>query len=87
MFHKTIEVTRDRIDKGVMDHCRKCPVALAIMDATGIDDVSVNGETATFRKFSPDRTVSRLPREVQEWIEAFDGGSDMLPFSFKLEVP
>ena len=44
----TVQVTADHISRGVRKICTRCPVALAIKDATGAKDVEVYAWSALF---------------------------------------
>ena len=87
MARVTVNVTAEHIARG--DHCgRSCPVALALRDATGrlwqVDyamllPLTPDGET-------PDEGP-RQPREVLDFVAAFDGREEVAPFSFALDLP
>jgi hypothetical protein len=79
----TIHVTQEHIDKGLKS-CGGCPIALALRDA-GFNDVVVFQRRFIYdaRRGSPSHT---LPPEAREFIEKFDKGRTVQPFSFELEA-
>jgi hypothetical protein len=83
----TINVTQDDIAKGKKNNCLRCPVALAVIRETGIHDVYVYGSSVTFYRHSDQCCERYNTDEVSEFIENFDGGGTVAPFSFELEVP
>ena len=81
-----IEVTQDLIDKGEAKDCSSCPVALAILVATGAQAVEVyatGGFLATRRR----GTEFVMPVEARQFIVDFDAGKRVAPFSFDLDLP
>jgi hypothetical protein len=75
-----IVVTQEHIDKGKIDHRCLCPIALAFSDA-GLGDVTVSLNNAYTRT-----TLWILPLEARLFVEEFDSGVEVKPFSFELEV-
>ena len=80
-----IEVTQDLIDKGERHGCTDCPVALAIMLATGDEHVEVFAGTGITRTGKRE-THFTLPVEARQWIVDFDAGEPMAPFAFEMEL-
>lgn len=78
-----INVTQEDIDNGEPSS-RKCPVAIAILSA-GFDDVRVE---ALHLRFVLDRFqyARSTPDIVADFLEEFDSGAAVEPFSFTLEV-
>lgn len=78
-----IEVTQYDIDNGQPWSGRGCPIALAVKRVlssaycVGLDGVHYHG--AVYGKPIP------LPRNVINWMNAFDKGFSVFPFSFNLE--
>lgn len=83
----TISVTQENIDEGERNVCSDCPVALAIMAAVpGALGVTVRFETATVSLDGHRRLLLSLPREATEFIESYDDGADVSPFTFTAEA-
>lgn len=84
-----IKVEQKHIDKGQQDgcnphRCSECPVALAIIETLGRNDVRV------FHRVCEIGDVEYiLPMDVVDFIGAADGNLSTLlkPFSFELEFP
>jgi hypothetical protein len=75
-----IQVTEDDIEQGVpFDPCR-CPVALAIKRATRRRHIIV-GESA----LEIGRLRYHTPHELRRFIEGFDLGRTVSPFSFDIK--
>lgn len=82
----TIEVTQADIDAGTPGLGCMCPVALAVHRALPhLPDayiysygVAEDSRTAHF---------ADLPRAARDFISTFDGGDDVAPLSFDLDVP
>lgn len=75
----TIFVNQTHIDHGRPGTCTLCPIALAIQEATGIQQVGVN-----IVEVRIDGKYFDLPREVTEFINQFDAGGSVEPFEFEL---
>lgn len=82
-----VSVTQDHIDNGVKDDTGCCPIGLALKDC-GIEDPEVQNSFVrweevhgTWRRLKlPD-----LPAAARLFIERFDAGKPVAPFTFKLE--
>lgn len=76
-----IEVTREDIDHGLAGSCGSCPVALAIRRRfpDGWVRVGIRCVYAGGRAY-------HLPSGAIEFIERFDGGMPVEPFSFELDI-
>lgn len=78
-----IEVKQRHIQDGVKGECFMCPVALAVTEIThcmtrvGTEFIKVYDEP--FQKFE-------MPAEVAKFIEEFDDGDSVQPFSFDLPL-
>lgn len=83
-----IEVTQYHIDNGSKAHACLCPIALAISDATGVDDIRVNYTTAMvtrwFEDKEPVRTHYHMPTEASQFVDRYDTGDLVSPFEFEL---
>ena len=77
-----IDVTQEDIDRGVKGACTQCPVALAL--ARAFPDVYV--DVATTQLLVGDEFI-RAPSVVSIFIEDFDDGEPVQPFSFDLDLP
>jgi len=83
----TITVTAEHIARGVADSCDHCPVALAIREALPHGPgLWVDSAHVTVGKPGHWTEVD-LPDTVTHFIEAFDGGDPVRPFTFDLDYP
>lgn len=83
----TVTVTQKNIDDGKTCSAHTCAIALAFVDM-GFGCVSVGAWAATVAKgerawlASDIRKVYRLTTEASQFIEQFDNGETVEPFSF-----
>ena len=81
-----IEVTADDIRLGERTHACRCPVARAVARATGgsIDEADVAAAAGKMNVTFPDGTFAEyaLPQEVDAFMDAFDHGRPVAPFTF-----
>ncbi len=79
-----IEVTQEDIDRGVIESCISCPIALAVARAAKASTY-VDGKLVSFLKGEVVST-SALPVEARIFVHEFDAGhADILsPFSFEI---
>ena len=75
-----IEVTQAHIEQGVKSDCSLCPVALAMAES-GFDQPH-----ATCRDLSWLGVLVKTPLRVSEWIERFDLGRQVEPFTFEIDA-
>lgn len=81
----TIEVTQEDIDKGVPENCSKCPVARAIERTLPNPSPSIAVDPEVIEWFDGDQWQFRYTKvKVQTFIERFDAGKPVKPFSFEL---
>ena len=87
-----VRVTRADIDEGWRQSCRRCPVALALLRATGLewhadlDDLRLIGVPWEDR----DRRPVRTPERVRDWMNRFDfckSRRSQRPFRFTVNMP
>ena len=81
----TINVTQEHIDAGIQSSCKKCPIALALESALG-DEYSANVGGSHFRVGKHRFPGKPLPSVAKRFIQAFDLGFAVSPFSFEIEV-
>ncbi len=84
----TIHVTQSHIDAGIKGQCTQCPIALAARVAIGQGhriQVSFCNIIAICGGYKS--TLYPLPQEAQAFVEAFDAGQPVQPFSFKVDIP
>ena len=74
-----IKVTADHIVHGTPGECTSCPIALAIREQYGYDNVGV---TDTLAEVEGDYIL--LPAEAQRFVYRFDQGLSVDPFEFDL---
>lgn len=78
-----IQVEQRHINAGEVSQCKRCPVALAIWEATGIE-VAVYPMTGIY---FGDGVIVETPREVAQFILHFDYHEKCEPFEFDLAWP
>lgn len=81
----TITVAAGHIAAGQPEICVSCPIALALTDAIGDPDIQVrvhDDEAVLFRG----KRIARaeLPPEAVRFIDRFDSGQPVEPFTFTL---
>lgn len=75
-----IDVTRHHISNGSRGSCVGCPIALAILEATGERDVLVSAASVMIGSVE-----YRLPTSAYDFMSDFDQGrGNAEPFSFEL---
>ena len=73
-----INVTQEHINSGIKSDCMLCPIALAVrtlFPIVEVDDCCI--EIGDVQYYSPD--------SVAKFIDDFDNGKLVKPFSFELE--
>lgn len=81
-MRQLITVTDDHIKQGVKRECTLCPVALAIRSQ--LPDSNIDVYRSTFLIAAGH--IIKAPESVRKFIDKFDKGMDVKPFSFYLEV-
>lgn len=85
-----IKVTEKHIKSGIPCNDAYCPVALAIMEATGCDQASVypidDENTVADLGHPISRNRVLLPRIVDSFASSYDKGIKVNPFSFELDL-
>lgn len=81
----TVHVTQSHIDRGVRCKCRSCPIALALQEQHPRDD---EREWATDGNevFTGYKPVAILPPFARRFVDWFDLGRPVAPFTFELEL-
>lgn len=77
----TVEVTAEDIARGVPQNLISCPIALALLRATGRDWIVYE----TFVEDEGD-TKLPLPGPAVGFISDFDAGRPVRPFAFEVEL-
>lgn len=84
-----ITVTADDIARGHREGCQNCPVAFALwrvaLDA--VDMVVMRDDVKFYRCGGGRNPIRKFPREVTRFIDDFDAGRPVAPFSFSLSIP
>lgn len=83
-----VNVTAEDIARGVKSESSLCPIACALRKilllgtriSVGVDDVGLYGQP----HFHGDID---LPDEAGEWVQQYDKGLPVSPFTFTLEIP
>lgn len=84
----TITITESDIANGQSSACTLCPIALALERATGERwFVGTKGVTLLVHLGDPEGTWSLLPDAARAFVQAFDKGQSVEPFSFELDIP
>jgi GH35 family endo-1,4-beta-xylanase len=76
---RTVRVTRECIRKGKPDSENMCPIARAIRPLVNKKAVKVYGMDAYIGDYSYE-----LPDEAAQFVDDFDSGLAVKPFSFKI---
>lgn len=77
----TVSVTQENIDKGVARACTFCPIALALRDLGDRYSYIVNGRS--LYNIHHER-VAYLPLEASWFVQDFDAGRHVDPFTFEV---
>lgn len=82
-----ISVTAEHINAGEQRDCADCPVALAIKDTLHPLSIEITDDFIHFGlpggRYSPVHT----PENVSYFVDKFDDGQPVQPFTFTLELP
>jgi hypothetical protein len=78
-----IEVTDEHIKNGICKDANNCPIALAIRETLNLDadEVEVDGIFIEVEGRNFDTTD-----EIDDFIEDFDSGTPVYPFTFDLPI-
>ena len=82
-----ISVTADHIDRGTQCCTTRCPVALAIRDTLHPLSVDVQDDLIHFGVSGGKYVFVHTPEEAGYFVDEFDDGLPVQPFTFILEVP
>lgn len=88
-----IDVTAEDIANGVPSNCGKCPIALALLRVVPSPIVlNVDGDSVSFCLPSKPsglhpHAASDLPFVAQWFVQDFDNGQPVVPFSFDFWMP
>jgi hypothetical protein len=85
---KLVQVTQDHIDRGQRCQALCCPVALAVSDAFGALSSASTAfiTTQLSRDGEVQAVVFNSPKSVRDFILRYDGGGNVEPFCFPLDV-
>ena len=75
-----IQVTQEHIKQGVRRDCHYCPVALALRET--LTEANYTGVFST--GINVDGVMHPTIESVKDFMDAFDGGLPVEPFSFEL---
>ena len=79
------EVTEHDIRMGEVGACNACPIALAVNRGfNALTGAFVRGNTIHFRT-EFETLVARTPMACFEFMDDFDSGQEVKPFSFELD--
>lgn len=78
----TVNVTQKHIDEGWPRVCGKCPIALALKENAWTQPMVTHKQIWDCYNYG--KTISNLPPEACEFIEKFDKGEKVEPFSFEI---
>lgn len=95
MKRLTIRVTQDDINLGQAYSGAFCPIARAMKRAFGLGSDDTSGKVYVgnlYAEYSPtslmtdqNMMVCPLPDEATEFITEFDGGREVVPFTFEVD--
>ena len=77
-----VEVTQDHIIHGRRSDCTACPVALALEDV-----VPGPWYVNALWLYNTRKWEIKTPKNVEEFMLAFDSGQPVQPFSFEIDAP
>jgi len=80
-----IEVTQEDIEKGQRGMFLFCPISLA-MQRLGIEDPMVMGSVIHVGESEGEGFIP-TPAEAKTFVEEFDRGATVEPFSFEIDLP
>ena len=84
MITELIEIKDKHIKEGKRSCYDKCPTALAFIDA-GYTDADVTYIHIAVRKNGV-VYAGAVSNQLRAWIDMFDMGSQMLPYSFQIDL-
>jgi hypothetical protein len=78
-----ITVTQEHINKGQQSNCKACPIALAVKEKY-TDPEAYILVTGSISVYLPNEglLIYTLPKKAAKFIESFDRGLSVKPFSF-----
>lgn len=82
----TINVTQEHIDRGTMEDCEHCPVALAINEAIPGTRSDVGGNQIYIGNYHCTSREIQTPEVVRQFIARYDSDVLVKPFSFTIEL-
>lgn len=82
-----IDVTQEDIDSGLRGSCHDCPVARAILGVLAPLNVVLVGTTYISLEKPGCRWTGRSTKKISKFIQQFDSGILVKPFSFSLNIP
>ena len=84
-----IQVTKKHIEKGKLNDCYSCPVALALSDTFMGTRAYVDGISLVIGYGIVFQTAFSVgtPKKVNDFIEKFDEMKPVKPFSFRIRKP
>lgn len=81
-----VEVTQEHIEKGVRGECGSCPLSLAFSELFN-QRVFVGRVSFSFPDVKKPLPHFRLPKIAEEFIDNFDKGKPVQPFSVLIRIP
>src|SRR5690554_2548277 len=84
-----IEVKQEHIDEGTEQSCFSCPIALAIADLLKEDFYARVFSLIEIRRERNHEILysDKASSEMNEFMNMFDRGYPVKPFSFELDIP
>lgn len=79
-----VKVTRSHIKCGIPQKCRYCPVALAMMNISGVEFPQVFSDRIIFL-YKRKSMNADLPRDARDFVVAFDSLDLVSPIAFTLD--
>lgn len=87
---KIIRAENRHIFDGKAQNCNRCPIALALLEVTGLPFKVLENRILISRNeffdYADIKTIP-LPYSARYFVTDFDGGSKVYPFEFAIEWP
>lgn len=85
-----IQVTKEHIEKGREQSCRRCPIALALAEQLNCGVMVNNSHVEIYKSRSviPSelKELVLLPKTARRFVARFDNGVSVKPFEFEFEI-
>lgn len=79
-------VTKEHIDNGVCGSSTNCPIAYALIEKSSVKLRSVGSGFVEVVNKKNETFLYILPQKARQFIEDFDDGKEVEPFSFEMRL-